>query len=382
MASSTEFRRNAALTLAALALALAAAESGLRLFFPQPLAERYAPPRDGGPLIRADEELGWTLRPDVSGLRTAEPWQADLTTNSAGFRDVPHGTKSAGVTRVVVLGDSFVFGSGVKQDETLTHVLATRLGPTFEVVNLGVPGYGTDQALLTLRRWGPKLLPDVVVAGFFWNDVMENASREIYGMPKPSFVLEGGADGALTLVPPGPPRERSPVARLASFLGGRSHVFSLFRRALGTSGSRVEPEERPVMLDLSLRAAPPSRDAEFALTWALLEAIARESRALGAAPLVFTIPPRYLADDAAKAKILAIYGLPESALDADGFFRVKEACARRNVPLVDLLPAFRAAEKSGEALFFPAAGIHWNAAGHAVAARVLEPAVRAAARRP
>src|SRR5512140_1826765 len=135
--ATKELRRNAALTLAALALAIGSAEAGLRLLFPQPLAERYAVPGAGGPLVRIDPELGWALRPHVEGLRSGEPWQADVRTNAAGFRDVEHAGKAAGVTRVAVLGDSFVFGSGVRQDEGLTHDLAARLGPAFEVVNLG-----------------------------------------------------------------------------------------------------------------------------------------------------------------------------------------------------------------------------------------------------
>jgi hypothetical protein len=357
---------------------LAGAEAGLRFFFPQPLAERYGSPGAGGPLVRTDPELGWTLRPDVSGLASDEPWQADLATNALGFRDVPHGKKATGVTRVAVLGDSFVFGSGVKQDEPLTRRLAALLGPSFEVVNLGVAGYGTDQALLTLRRWGPRLSPDVVLAGFFWNDVMENASAEMYGMQKPRFVLTGDS---LSLVPPGAAPERSAAARLDAALGARSHLWSLARRALGTARDRVEPEERPVMVDLSLRASPPSREPEFALTWALLDALAREARALGATPLVFTVPPRFLVDDAVKAKVLKVYGLGDDALDEDGFSRVKEACRRHDLPVVDLLPAFRDAARAGDALFLPT-GIHWSAKGHALAARVLEPAVRDAARRP
>jgi hypothetical protein len=45
---------------------------------------------------------------------------------------------------------------------------------------------------------------------------------------------------------------------------------------------------------------------------------------------------------------------------------------------VDLLSAFRDGSRAGEPLFLP--GIHWSAAGHALAARVLEPAVRDAAK--
>jgi GDSL-like Lipase/Acylhydrolase family len=330
--------------------------------------------------VRIDRELGWTLRENFSGVTSVEPWQKDLRTNSLGFRDVAHGEKAAGVTRVAVLGDSFVFGSGVNEDETLTRRLAALLGPSFEVINLGVPGYGTDQALLTLGRFGPRLSPDIVLAGFFWNDVMENASSEMYSMQKPRFVLAGGS---LSLVPPGAPPDRSAAARLDAALGARSHLWSLVNRALGRRSGvgPEEREERPVMVDLSLRAPPPSREAEFALTWALLGALAKEARALGAIPIVFTIPPRFLADDAVKQKVLNLYGLSGDALDPDGFFRVKEACARHDLAVVDLLPAFRDSLHAGGALFLPT-GIHWSAAGHALAARALEAAVRDAARVP
>jgi hypothetical protein len=327
--------------------------------------------------VRIDPELGWTLREDVSGVTSVEPWQEDLRTNALGFRDVAHGEKAAGVTRIAVLGDSFVFGSGVKQDETLTRRLAARLGPSFEVINLGVPGYGTDQALLTLGRFGPRLHPDIVLAGFFWNDVMENASSEIYAMQKPRYFLEGGE---LLLARPGEAKGRTAFARLDAALGARSHLWSLVGRALGKR-SGAEPEERPVMVDLSLRAPPPSRESEFALTWALLGALAREARALGATPIVFTVPPRFLVDDAAKQKILKIYGLSGDALLPDGFFRVKEACARLGLAVVDLLPAFREGSRAGGALFL-STGIHWSAAGHALAARALETAVRDAAKPP
>jgi len=265
----------------------------------------------------------------------------------------------------------------VTQDEPVTRRLQALLGPSFEVINLGVPGYGTDQALLTLRRWGPRLKPDVVLAGFFWNDVMENASAEMYGMKKPRFVL---ARDSLSLVPPQGAPGHSLAARLDAALGARSHLWSLVRRSFGEAADRAEPEARPVMVDLSLRLAPASREREFALTWALLGAIGDEARALGARPIVFTVPPRFLVDDAAKQKVLKIYSLGADALDEDGFFRVKEACRRRDLPVVDLLPAFRDAARAGERLFLPT-GIHWSAKGHALAARVLEPAAREAARR-
>ncbi|MGZ6971788.1 MAG: SGNH/GDSL hydrolase family protein, partial [Thermoanaerobaculia bacterium] len=181
-------------------------------------------------------------------------------------------------------------------------------------------------------------------------------------------------------VPPGEASGPSVVRRFDAALGARSQLWSLVTRALGRGTGRVEPEMRPVMVDLSLRSAPPGREREFALTWALLGALENEARTLGAKPIVFTVPPRFLVDDVAKQKVLMIYSLEPDALDEDGFFRVKDACQRRDLPVVDLLPAFRDAARAGERLFLPT-GIHWSAKGHALAAKVLEPAVRGAAHR-
>ncbi len=366
---------NGFLTVGSLALGLAAVESGLRLFSPQPLLESYRVADAGGPLTRRDPELGWTLKPDVSGLEGSAPWENGLSTNADGFRDGPHAeAKAPGAYRVVVLGDSFVFGSGVPQESILTRRLASRLGTGFEIVNLGVPGYGTDQELLTLRRWGKKLAPDLVLVGFFWNDVMENASSEIYGMAKPHFTLEGGR---LVPHPPAGVSAPSAFARLDAALLGSSHLWSLVRNGLSAAGRTAgeASEERPVSIDFSLKNPPASREREFALTFALLDALSREAAALGAPLVVFSAPPRFLVDDAVAARLLKIYGLPPDALDEDGFRRLREACAASGVAFVDLLPGFRRDGAAGARLFLPT-GIHWSAAGHDAAARLLEPAVR------
>jgi len=366
---------NGLLAVASLALGLAAVEAGLRLFAPQPLLESYHVAEAGGPITRRDPELGWTLKPDVAGLEGSEPWEASLATNADGFRDAPHAeAKAPGAYRVAVLGDSFVFGSGVPQESILTRRLAARLGNGFEIVNLGVPGYGTDQELLTLRRWGRKLSPDLVLVGFFWNDVMENASREIYGMAKPRFTLE---DGRLLLHPPAGASAPSAFARLDTALLGTSHLWSLVRNGLSGAGRtlREDSEERPVSIDLSLKRPPARREPEFALTFALLGELGKEAAALGAPLVVFSVPPRFLVDDAVAARLLRIYGLPPDALEEDGFRRVREACANLGLPFVDLLPGFRREALSGARLFLPT-GIHWSAAGDEAAARILEPAVR------
>jgi hypothetical protein len=65
--------------------------------------------------------------------------------SSLGFRGPEWGPGEPGVTRVALIGDSYVFGSGVEAGDTLDRALAAALpeiapGRRFEVLNLGMPG--------------------------------------------------------------------------------------------------------------------------------------------------------------------------------------------------------------------------------------------------
>ena len=65
--------------------------------------------------------------------------------NSLGFRGAEWAPRATGTTRVVLIGDSYVFGSGVEAPDTLDRALAARLAEVaparrFEVLNLGIPG--------------------------------------------------------------------------------------------------------------------------------------------------------------------------------------------------------------------------------------------------
>ena len=113
--------------------------------------------------------------------------------------------KPAGVRRVVVVGDSQAWGYGVGDADTIPAQLSRRLNADgaapYQVVNLGVGGYGTDQAFLKFLVEGRRYAPDAVVLTVFKNDPVENEATVAWGVEKPRFYLE---DGRLCLgnVPP------------------------------------------------------------------------------------------------------------------------------------------------------------------------------------
>lgn len=94
--------------------------------------------------------------------------------NSDGFRgddfDVESDRK-----RILFVGDSYTFGWGVNQDETLTHAVEEVLADApfnlpVDAWNLGVPGYNTVLEFHLLNEVIDRYSPDLVVLGYVMND--------------------------------------------------------------------------------------------------------------------------------------------------------------------------------------------------------------------
>lgn len=85
--------------------------------------------------------------------------------------------KKQGITRIIVLGDSFTAGFGVEQNETYPSQLEKNLneqGKKVEVWNAGIDGYSPDVEYLQLKKIITDIKPDIVLLGFYvGNDVLD-----------------------------------------------------------------------------------------------------------------------------------------------------------------------------------------------------------------
>ena len=153
-------------------------------------------------LIVIDDVVGWKLAPNAHRRYDKETQPYFIATNSKGLRDVEHTyEKPPGVYRIVVIGDSFVFGAGgVEPAKRFADILQASTKNT-EVINMGVPAYGTDQEYLYLANEGMRYHPDLVLVCAFYNDFSESFSaiNPSNGRPKGYFSLE---DSKLVFHPP------------------------------------------------------------------------------------------------------------------------------------------------------------------------------------
>lgn len=89
-----------------------------------------------------------------------------------------------GVKRIMVLGDSFTFGEGVRQEDTFCHrleeILRNDKGIGVEVLNFGVSGWSTVCELNYLRHEGVTFKPDLVLLVYVLNDTSPKSGLDVF----------------------------------------------------------------------------------------------------------------------------------------------------------------------------------------------------------
>jgi lysophospholipase L1-like esterase len=151
--------------------------------------------------ISANPEIGHEHVP--SGH--ARLMDAEVSINADGLRDREHAkAKAPGEVRIMMLGDSTMFGWGVKQNETIAkHVeqaLNSQAPDTFvEVINTGVGNYNTAMEVAYFLARGVAFKPDIVVLNYFINDAEPTpVYRDVPWFARHSYayaVLGGAWDG-------------------------------------------------------------------------------------------------------------------------------------------------------------------------------------------
>lgn len=102
---------------------------------------------------------------------------ADVTTNPQGFRGpAAEPNKTSDTKRIVGLGDSHMFGWGVRYEESYLPRLGAALnestpGCRWEIINTAVPGYNTVMEVETMKTKGLRFLPDLVIIQYVGNDL-------------------------------------------------------------------------------------------------------------------------------------------------------------------------------------------------------------------
>ncbi len=282
--------------------------------------------------------------------------RAAYSTDGQGFRNVG---RDAAAARILFLGDSFAWGVWLERELTFPDLLERRLG--VPVANWGRQSYGIEQYALLAERFLDAYDPQIVAVCIYANDLTQPISREQLA----DFYRAFGWSEFRRY----PLLQRTVLyqtwARLAGAYRARNAAPSHLDFAEASNGLR---------LYRGLGAHPYYESAGYNKTFEagyadLLDRIA----AAGAAPAVFLLPSK---ESVYLRLYRELFDAAYLGIEERAYARLREIAQARGAATLDLTPVFRG-EGREPPTYLPI-DPHWNAAGHALAAKHMAAALEAA----
>jgi lysophospholipase L1-like esterase len=297
-------------------------------------------------------EIGYVPTPDFIGEIVHSEFRMTFNTNSSGLRGEELRPRLDNTYRILVLGDSQAWGFGVADDETMSALLEKLLSERYphldiQVINCGVPGYGTADQLAFLQARGSLLQPDMVIVQFFSvNDLSENRTpaREWATIENGFLASRYTPNAEGTSI-------NSIIERSRRWLKSNSHLARLVMDVGGYLGTRAG-----VLQDVDALWGEDFSQEEAELGVKLLVQVAEAAQKIGANTLfLYTTGQAHVIQD--------LY-VPPKSLKV-----VENAAKEANVIWID---SARWLNQNPDkySLYFPKNG-HWTSLGHAAMAELL-----------
>lgn len=313
-----------------------AAEISLRVAWPQvfPIYEQG--------MLTPDPVLGYTLTPNFVGNLQRADFRVGIRINGQGLRGTELRPRTDSTVRILCLGDSMTMGWGVEVEDAFPALLENRLQARYQnrdiqVINAGIPFFGTIDEVAFLRQRIDEFEPDVVVVQF-------NAVDDFEQNRAPAPERRVFEDGMLRAVPEFEWSRGPGWLTVLNRLKHRSHLLGLMSETTGQWLMRANMLSSLESVTSDFFSAGEAETAN-----ALLTQIAMLADQAEASTLLVYAPE--------KMQVLAQPGKELRAAQL-----VRETAESVGAAFVDITPA-SVAYSDIEALFSKAQG-HWTVAGH------------------
>ncbi|MCK9378445.1 MAG: GDSL-type esterase/lipase family protein, partial [Syntrophobacterales bacterium] len=328
------------------------------------VAVRHFSPQEVGPVRFAClPELGDIPVPGQQGERRFPGvFTFRYSNNSLGWRGRREYREAKPTDyRVLLLGDSFTYGTGVNDDQTFAVQVEKDLRGaqlSVEVLNAGCPGKGTDYELKCFQTVGRKFHPDLTVLACLGNDFQDNARGEYYNI---------GSRGELQVKVPDCHRGtiKAVLDRLPAYnwLLSRSQAANLIKQAgvkvLINRARKTDPDAaRGLVVSYTRSASGYGTATDRELTRIYLGQLNAAVKQAGSELMMFYIP---VAPEVLEYRQKRTISADERAM--------QRLAAGNGLVLWSLTPLLAHSGQSIDRLYYPEG--HWTAAAHAIAARYL-----------
>ncbi len=331
-------------------------------------------------------QLHHFFKPSTSCRFKTPEWDMQYKINSWGLRDKEYEIdKPVNTYRILVTGDSFTEGFGVKDEHIFVNLLEDYLNRTFdhnfEVINAGVSSWSATPEYLYLKNYGVKYSPNLVVVvttisdfsdEFFYERAMtkDSVGERISFQPEivatPSSVIRE-ANESLWERFKRPLRENLKMYRFLS-LNIRT-LLGLYNPAAGIHPADIANVEADQMAVSRLEDV---KGYSLALTKLeqRLKQIANFSAVNNTEFLLVLLPHPHMVNGREWAQGRKYFSFkPGVVYSRRGFDDLTEWAHGENIAIFDLIPPLQIAAIA-DRLYFNQDG-HLNPRGHAVVGKAL-----------
>ncbi len=349
------------LLMGGLALGLILAEVGFRFARPDAAADLLYNAPDNAPngLYSTHPDLYAVPTAGFKGRQESLGYGVDLRINTHGLRGPELGAKSQ--PRWLASGDSFTMAAQVSEADTFAQRLGSEL--KVEMLNAGVDGYGTWQAMGRYQELDAALDLDGMLLTFFvGNDVHDNVRwTQVQAEAK---RMRAGA-----------PLARRPINPVHAWFYKRSALYAgvrmMQRRSALSSPDHHERHRWVSELRLFTRDGGGVLGSQLPHTDAALAALAKMMKERGDSLMVAIAPPAFQVQRERLDATFSLVGIDPSTASPDAVSDgVRSLLERRGIATCDLVPPLRRAEEAGGEMYLEYDG-HWSLKGHAVVSDTL-----------
>ena len=299
--------------------------------------------------------------PDNSDNRfRGKPFDSNygFTLNSRGFHDTEfQQEKPPGLSRIVGIGDSFVFGV-VPYEYNFLTLLENKMntsprGRSFEILNMGIPATSPREYFSVLVKEALPLKPDAaLICIFVGNDFIEISPKPVLHH---SFVISAAKYVIDSLRYVEPNKGHGGHSQYNDEAPSFSETYFLEMEAMRTE---VYDQTSPML----------SERLERVMFW--IDEIRNACNNNGIELFVLLIPDELQVNTELQEQVLKKLGTNKYKLDFDRpNRRVGEELRARKIRYVDLLEPFRL--KTKKFRLYKPRDTHWNIAGNRLAADLL-----------
>lgn len=320
-----------------------------------------------------DPEFLLLPAPGFEGTVATAEYRSSVRINQEGLRGPPLAPKAEGALRLLAVGDSFTLSVQVDEREHFTallaEALADRLGRPVEILNAGVDGYGTLQALGRVEQLAESAeLDGAIFLYFLGNDVFDNVTynqlaRGRRGRIPRAREQPAGAAPTMNGAPNHPP-----IPWLQRFMAENFYLYAIYdvrRKAAAPNPHAINRfrSELEIFLEGSGALRNHMRETKRALK--LVDDRCETHDLKCFLPLA---PAAFMVEQDRAASTFELVGLDPARVDLDAPAGAVLRATPATLPAYDLTPGLR--ERADEGLYFIFDG-HWTPAGHAAVAALL-----------